>query len=167
MVSEESCKVKSKFKGRIPWREKLEKPQQPKIVKIPPSMARFGKGTMLIPTPKLVDGLLREVPKGKLVTVGEIRKRLANDFAADVTCPLTTGIFVRIVAEAAEEDRANGRQRITPYWRVVKDDGGLNPKFPGGEQLQARYLRGEGLSVAHKGKRTVVKDFEKRLVILH
>ena len=159
--------MKSKFKGRIPWREKLEKPQQPKIVKVPPSMARFGKGTMLIPTPKLVDGLLREVPKGKLVTVGEIRKRLANDFAADVTCPLTTGIFVRIVAEAAEEDRANGRQRITPYWRVVKDDGGLNPKFPGGEQLQARYLRGEGLSVAHKGKRTVVKDFEKRLVVLH
>jgi hypothetical protein len=159
--------VKSKFKGRIPWREKLEKPQRPKIVKIPPSMARFGKGTMLIPTPKLVDGLLRQVPKGKLVTVGEIRKRLANDFAADVTCPLTTGIFVRIVAEAAEEDRANGRQRITPYWRVVKDNGGLNPKFPGGEQLQARYLRGEGLSVAHKGKRTVVKDFEKRLVVLH
>ena len=50
--------MKNKFKGRISWREKLEKPQQPKIVKIPASMARFGKGTMLIPTPKLVDGLL-------------------------------------------------------------------------------------------------------------
>ena len=101
-------------------------------------MARFGTGIMLIPTPKLVEELLRRIPKGKLVTVGEIRRRLAADFAADVTCPLTTGIFVRIVAEAAEEDRANGRQRIAPYWRVVKDDGGLNPKFPGGEQLQAR-----------------------------
>jgi alkylated DNA nucleotide flippase Atl1 len=129
-------------------------------------MARFGTGTMLIPTPKLVDELLRRIPKGKLVTVGEIRKKLAADFAADVTCPLTTGIFVRIVAEAAEEDRANGRQRITPYWRVVKDDGGLNPKFPGGGQLQARHLRSEGFSVAHKGKRTVVKDFEKRLAVL-
>ena len=159
--------MKSKFNSRIPWREKLEKPQQPRLVKIPPSMARFGKGTMLIPTPKLVDDLLRQVPKGKLVTVSEIRKRLAGDFAADVTCPLTTGIFVRIVAEAAEEDRAGGRQRITPYWRVIKDDGSLNPKFPGGEQLQARYLRGEGFSVAHKGKRTVVKDFEKRLAVLH
>lgn len=158
--------MEGKFKGRISWREKLEKPQQPKVVKIPPSMARFGKGTMLIPTPKLVDSLLRQVPKGKLVTVGEIRKRLANDFAADVTCPLTTGIFVRIVAEAAEEDRAVGRQRITPYWRVIKDDGSLNPKFPGGEQRQARYLRREGASVARKGKRTVVKDFEKRLAVL-
>jgi len=159
--------MKSKLKSRIPWREKLEKPQQPKLVKVPPKMARFGRGTMLIPTPKLVDDLLRRVPKGRLVTVGEIRKRLAADFAADVTCPLTTGIFVRIVAEAAEEDRANGHKRIAPYWRVVKDDGGLNPKFPGGEQLQARHLRREGFSVAHKGKRTVVKDFEKRLAILH
>jgi len=158
--------MKSKLKSRIPWREKVEKPQEPKLVKVPPKMARFGRGTMLIPTPKLVDELLRRIPKGKLVTVGELRKRLAADFAADVTCPLTTGIFVRIVAEAAEEDRANGRQRIAPYWRVVKDDGGLNPKFPGGEQLQARHLRHEGFSVAQKGKRTVVKDFEKRLAIL-
>lgn len=158
--------MESKFKGRIPWREKLEKPQEPKVVKIPPSMSRFGKGTMLIPTPRLVDSLLRQVPKGKLVTVGEIRKRMANDFAADVTCPLTTGICVRIVAEAAEEDRAVGRQRITPYWRVIKDDGSLNPKFPGGDQVQARYLRREGASVARKGKRTVVKDFEKRLAVL-
>jgi alkylated DNA nucleotide flippase Atl1 len=158
--------MKSKLKSRIPWREKLEKPQQPKLVKVPPKMARFGTGTMLIPTPRLVDDLLRRIPKGKLVTIGEIRKRLAADFAADVTCPLTTGIFVRIVAEAAEEDRANGRQRIAPYWRVVKDDGGLNPKFPGGEQLQARLLRREGFSVAHKGKRTVVKNFEKRLAVL-
>ena len=156
----------NRFKSRIPWRDKLEKPQEPKLVKIPPTMARFGRGTMLIPTPKLVDQLLRRIPKGKLVTVGEIRKRLAIDFAADVTCPLTTGIFVRIVAEAAEEDRANGRQRVAPYWRVIKDDGSLNPKFPGGEQLQAQHLRREGFAIAHKGKRTVVKDFEKRLAVL-
>src|SRR5260370_21995873 len=166
LLRRRSCKVESKFKGRIPWREKLEKPQQPKVVKIPPSMARFGEGTMLIPTPKLVDILLRQIPKGKLVTVGEIRKRLANDFSADVTCPLTTGIFVRIVAEAAEEDRAGGRQRITPYLRVIKDDGGLNPKFPGGERVQARDPRLEGASVARKGKRTVVKGFEKRPAVL-
>lgn len=156
----------SKLKSQIPWREKLEKPQEPKVVKIPPRMARFGKGTMLIPTPKLVDQLLRRIPKGKLVTIGEIRKRLAMDFAADVTCPLTTGIFVRIVAEAAEEDRANGRQRVAPYWRVVKDDGSLNPKFPGGVQVQAQHLRREGVSVAQAGKRTVVRDFEKRLAVL-
>lgn len=158
--------MKSQFSSRVPWREKLEKPQQPRLVKVPPKMSQFGSGTMLIPTPKLVDKLIRRIPKGKLVTVGALRRKLAADFAADVTCPLTTGIFIRIAAEAAEEDRARGRRRITPYWRVVKDDGGLNPKFPGGEQLQARCLRGDGLSIVRKGKKVVVRDFEKSLARL-
>jgi alkylated DNA nucleotide flippase Atl1 len=154
------------MKSKLSWREKLTKPQQPKLVKVPPQMTRFGTGTMLIPTPMLVDELVRRIPKGKLVTVGEIRRKLAADFGADVTCPLTTGIFVRIAAETAEEDRANGHRRITPYWRVVKDDGSLNPKFPGGEKLQTRCLREEGLSVVRRGNRAAVKDFEQRLTSL-
>src|SRR5262245_32830409 len=155
------------FKSKTRWREKLEKPQQPKIVKVPPKMmARFGKGTMLIPTPMLVDRLVRKVTQGKLVTVGQIRTRLASDCRADVTCPLTTGIFVRIAAEAAEEDRANGRKRITPYWRVVKDDGSLNPKFPGGVEQQARYLRSEGFVITRQGERAFVREFEARLAVL-
>lgn len=156
--------MKSKFTSRTRWREKLEKPQEPKVVAIPPKMSRFGKGTMLIPTPKLVDTLVRKVPKGKLITVGELRRKLAADFAADVTCPLTTGIFVRIAAEAAEEDRASGRQRITPYWRIVKDDGSLNPKFPGGVEQQGRYLRAEGFNTVRSGKKPpVVREYEQKL----
>lgn len=154
------------MKSKLSWREKLEKEQQPKIVDVPPKMSRFGKGKMLIPTPLLVDELVRRIPKGKLVTVSELRRKLAADFGADVTCPLTTGIFVRIAAEAAEEDRANRRRRVTPYWRVVKDDGSLNPKFPGGEKQQSQCLQADGLSVVQKGKRVVVRDFEQRLASL-
>ena len=119
---------------------------------------------MLIPTPKLVDELVRKIPKGKLATVGELRRRLAKEFRADVTCPLTTGIFLRIAAEAAEEDRANGRKRVTPYWRVVKDDGTLNPKFPGGVLEQARSLKAEGFECVMSGKTTRLRDFEPRLI---
>jgi len=156
--------MSKKFKSKTSWREKLERPQEPKLVKIPPTMARFGNGTMLIPTPSLVDSLIRKVPKGRLVTVSELRRKLAQDFAADVACPLTTGIFVRIVAEAAEEDRSLGRKRITGYWRVVKDDGRLNPKFPGGIEEQTRHLRNEGFATARAGKKApAVKDFEKSL----
>jgi hypothetical protein len=158
--------VKSKFTSRTAWREKLDKAQEPKLVKIPPTMSRFGKGTMLIPTPKLVDQIVRAIGKGKLATVHEIRRKLARDFSADVTCPLTTGIFLRIAAEAAEEDREHGRKRITPYWRVVKEDGSLNPKFPGGEQQQARQLRSEGFKITRRGKRTFVKDFENYSIAL-
>src|SRR6202171_4952206 len=129
----------------------MGRPQEPKLVQVPPKMARFGKGMMLIPTPKLVDKIVRQVARGRLVTVGEIRRKLAADFSADVTCPLTTGIFIRIVAEASEEDRASGRKRVAPYWRVIKDDGSLNPKFPGGVQQQARYLRSEGNAIGRRG----------------
>ena len=137
------------------------------MVQIPERMSPFGKGTMLIPTPMLVDELIRKVPKGKLITVGELRRKLASNFATDVACPLTTGIFVRIAAEAAEEDRANGKQRVTPYWRVIKDDGSLNPKFPGGVALQTRQLRLEGLNVKPNGKKPpVVREFEQSLYTL-
>src|SRR5215510_2658389 len=152
--------MKKKFSSRTSWRAKLEKPQEPRLVAVPPKMSRFGSGMMLIPTPKLVDELIRKIPKGKLATVSELRRKLAADFKADVTCPLTTGIFVRIAAEAAEEDRAQGRKRITPYWRVVKDDGTFNPKLPGGVTQHTRTLRAEGFEVSTSVKSPRLRNFE-------
>src|SRR5205807_4951834 len=141
--------------SRIPWREKMDRPQEPKLVAVPPKMSRFGKGMMLIPTQKLVDAVIRKVPRGKLITVGAIRKKLAAEHGADITCPLTTGIFIRIAAEAAEEARAEGSKRITPYWRVVRDNGELNSKFPGGADRQRRYLLSEGFAFVPDSKKPI------------
>jgi hypothetical protein len=133
------------MKTRKSWREKMDNPNLPKLVAIPPRMQkRFGTGTMLVPSPREVEALIRNVRKGSVTTVSRIRESLAGKHFADVTCPLTTGIFVRIAAEAAEEDAGAGKSKITPYWRVLKDDGSLNPKFPGGVQRQAENLREEG-----------------------
>jgi hypothetical protein len=158
-----------RFTSRKTWREKLEKQDHSKIIEIPERMAkRFGTGTMLIPKPLDVDALIRQTKKGKLITVTEIRAKLASDNGADVACPITTGIFVRIAAEAAAEDERNGRKQVTPYWRVIKADGGLNEKFPGGVKQQSRRLKEEGHSIAPgKGKRPpTVKNFEKSLMRL-
>ena len=87
---------------------------------------------------------MRGVPEGEVTTAGRIREFLAQKHMAAVTCPLTTGIFIRIAAEAAEEDRALGRTPITPYWRVVKEDGSLYDKFPGGVAKQRERLKAEG-----------------------
>jgi len=120
---------------------------------------------MLIPRPLDVDGLIRRIPRGKLATMEQIRERLAADFHADFTCPLTAGIFIRIAAEAAEEDLSRGETQITPYWRVIKADGRLNQKLPGGTEAQAARLREEGHSIQPgKGKKAPrVEDFEKSL----
>ena len=158
-------KTKSASKAKSTWREKFKRPQEPQVKPAPEKWSeKFGK-KMLIPTPALVDETVRKVGKGKLVTLGQIRTRLAKKFNADFTCPLTTGIFLRIVAEVAEEDKAGGKKRVAPYWRVLKDDGTLNPKFPGGDSAQANYLRQEGFSIVKKGKTKLkVKDFESYLV---
>ena len=132
------------MKTRTSFREKLHKPQAPKIVPVPLKMQKTcGTGTMLIPRPLDVDALIREVPRGRVITMGELRNRLARDAGADTACPLCVGIFVSIAAEAAEEDRAAGRKRITPYWRVVRNDGSMNPKFSGGAEAQRGRLQNE------------------------
>jgi len=161
--------MSERFKSRKSWREKLENPPAglPKVVDGPAKWEkRFGGRRVLVPTPLLVDGLIRQVPKRKLITVGQIRRRLAKQFNADSTCPLTTGIFVRITAETAEEDLRAGRKQITPYWRVVKDDGSLNPKLPGGVEAQAVHLEAEGHKIVPaKGKKPPkLYDFEKSLI---
>ncbi len=126
----------------------MDNPALPKVVRLAPKMRkRFGGETMLVPSPRDVDAVIRGVRKGRVVSVGEIRRYLAEKYSADVACPLTTGIFVRIAAEAADEAEREGARRITPYWRVVKDDGSLNPKFPGGVEAQAERLRDEGHTI--------------------
>jgi len=148
-------------KKRKTAREKLETVQEPKVEDTP-------KGRMLIPKPLDVDALMRKIPEGKLATADQIRAQLAKDCDADYTCPLTTGIFLRIAAEAAEEDLVEGRESVTPYWRVIKANGSLNEKFPGGVEAQAARLREEGHiiqpGVGKKPPR--VQDFERYLVKL-
>jgi hypothetical protein len=157
--------------SRTPWRVKLERPNTklPKFVRVPRMwQKRFGNGRMVIAHPLDVDALIRRVQRGKLVTQTQLRECLARKYRVDQACPLTTGIFVRIAAEAAEEARRAGKSRITPYWRVVRDDGSLNEKFPGGSPAQARRLRAEGLPIAAgKGKKPPrVKEFENFLARL-
>jgi alkylated DNA nucleotide flippase Atl1 len=141
------------MKTRKSWREKLEGAHEAKVVAIPPKMQKqLGKGTMLIPKPLDVDALIRKVPRGKLVTLTALREKLARAAGADVTCAMVAGMFVRIVAEAAEEEMRAGKSRVTPWWRVVRDDGRLFEKLPG----QAEHLEGEGHEIQKSGKLRVI-----------
>lgn len=156
-------------KARKSWHEKLEKPVKglPKVVEVPSNWEkRMGGRKVLVPTPLMADEVIRTVPKGKLITTNQIRQILAKPYKADSACPLTLGIFLRIISEAAEEDRLNGKKQVTPYWRVVKDDGSLNPKYPGGVEAHAAHLKEEGHKItAGKGKKPPkITEFEKALI---
>ncbi|MBI3923882.1 MAG: MGMT family protein [Armatimonadetes bacterium] len=156
------------MRTRTSWREKLHKdhPAHGKVVDVPPKMQKqWGTGTMVIPKPLALDALIRTIKKGKLVTVSQLMQRVAKDSGADYACPMTTGVFLSIVAHAAEEDLYEGKKRVTPYWRVLKSEGSLNPKFPGGVAHQAERLVEEGHAIdpAHGKKPPKVRDYEKRL----
>jgi alkylated DNA nucleotide flippase Atl1 len=153
-------------KAHKSWQEKLEDSKGlPRVVKLTPKMSKkWGTGTIVIPAPKEVDGIMKGVPKGRLITINQIRERLARKHGATIGCPITTGIFASIAARAAEEAAALGKKRITPYWRTLKAGGEINDKYPGGTDAQKELLKKEGQTILHKGKRCFVAEFEKYLV---
>mgnify|MGYP002008810771 FL=1 len=83
----------------------------------------------------------------------------------DFTCPITTGIFPWIAAHAADELAQQGRKRITPYWRTLKSDGQINPKYPGGIEAIREKLEAEGHTVIQKGKRFLVENLKKTTIV--
>lgn len=147
------------------WRSKLEDAKDlPKVVKIPPRMrARWGSGTLVIPAPLEVDGIMKCIRRGKLITINEIRAKLARKHGATIGCPITTGIFAWIAANAAKEAQDLGKKRVTPYWRTLKSGGEINSKYPGGIEVQTRLLVQEGHSVTRRGGRAFVNDYIDRL----
>ena len=155
-------------KKKKSWVEKLHDSKDfPRVEEITEKMSkRWGTGTVVIPRPLEVDALMRKVPKGKLTTINHIREVLAKKHNATISCPFTTGIFARIAAGAAEEQKQQGVKDITPYWRTLRAGGVINPKYPGGVDGQKKNLENEGHKVVQKGKKSIVADYEKSLIKL-
>jgi hypothetical protein len=68
------------------WREKLaDSRDMPKVVEITPDMSqRWGTGAVCIPAPIEVDEIMRMVPKGKLITINQIRQVVAKRHGATI-----------------------------------------------------------------------------------
>ena len=129
------------------------------------SIKKYGGSKMFFAPPMDYDAIMKRVPIGKVITVGEIRNYFAKANGADFTDPITAGIFVSIVAWASYQ-RSDDE---TPYWRTLKANGELNPKYPGGVEAQKKMLEKEGHIVIQKGRTNIkfyVKDYEQSLFSL-
>ncbi len=153
-------------KPKKSWREKLADDKGlPRIGAVTGKMTQhWGTGKMVIPTPREVAALMKQVPKGRVVTINELRAFLAARQRANFACPITTGILSWIAAHAAAEAEADGKKRVTPYWRTLKTGGEINPRYPGGPEELSRRLRAEGHTVVQKGKRFLVPEYQRVLV---
>lgn len=126
------------------------------------TIKKYGGEKMFFAPPVTYDEIMKKVPRGKVITVGAIREYLAEENGADFTDPITAGIFVSIAAWASHQ-RTEDK---TPYWRILKANGELNAKYPGGIAAQKEKLEAEGHTVVERGRKNIryyVKDYEKVL----
>ncbi|MBN2187333.1 MAG: MGMT family protein [Dehalococcoidia bacterium] len=158
---------------RKTWQEKLEdKASLPKTLKLEKGFpcynavhkmgAEIGDDIVLVNPSEVVE-IMKQVPKGKLITIVEICKGLAKQHGVKACCSLTTGIFIMTAANAMEEANSEGKLLDIPYWRTLKAEGFLNPKYPGGQEAHKRLLEQEGHKVLQRGKRFRVQDFQTHL----
>jgi len=155
------------------WQDKLkDKPSFPKVLRLEKRFpcynavhkmgAEVGDEIVLVNSSEVV-AIMKQVPKGRLITIVEICKKIARQHNVKGCCSLTTGIFIMTAANAVEEASKEGKSLDIPYWRTLKADGFLNAKYPGGQEEHKRLLEEEHFKVIARGKKYQVVDYQKYL----
>ena len=142
-------------------RDKKDMPKL-QIITDAKSIEKYGGNRMYFAPPMDYDRVMKQIPRGKVITVGKIREYFAKKNNADFTEPITAGVFGSIAAWASFQRSEDE----TPYWRTLKAKGELNEKYPGGIAAQREKLEAEGHTIIQKGRTNIkyyVKDYEKSL----
>ena len=95
---------------------------------------------MLISSPEKILEFIFAIPKGSFFSIKELRRRLAVKAGADNTCPVTTGIFLRMAIEQNRDD-VN-----FPYWRVIDEKQPVVKKLSLDENQINKRRVDEGIS---------------------
>lgn len=122
------------------WGDKYRAAKPARVTVLDKPSAGLREGSRLfIASPKVIDAYLRAIPPGKTKDVAAMRAALAKKNKAEATCPTSTAIFVRIVAECALERIAAGEAvaAVPPFWRLVEPDGPLAKKLSCGPEFIA------------------------------
>jgi alkylated DNA nucleotide flippase Atl1 len=114
------------------------------VVLTEPKGNAYPAGRMLVASPDAIGAIVQRIPRGLVLRLGDLRAALATAHGAQYTCPMTTGVFLRMLAEDAEHAGAGDAM---PWWRVVRDNGTLLDTFPGGASGQQRRLECEGVAL--------------------
>ena len=124
-------------KPKPTWTQKLQCSKPAAIKTLDKAFADMPEGSrMMIASPEIIDRYVRNLSPGQFITPKELRADLADSHKAEHTCPVTTGIFLRVVAEAAWEQHLAGvpKEDITPFWRVIDQGSPLAGKLACGRE---------------------------------
>ncbi len=134
---------------RKTWQEKQHNNHPEKVEVVNEKFADIPAGaSMYIATPLIVDAYIRNIPEGVHTSLQQMRKDLAAEHGAEYTCPITSGIFLRIVSEAAYEEFMGGKplKKITPFWRMIDSKAPVAKKLSFGSDFVKELRQKEGLT---------------------
>ena len=126
------------------WKQKYDSKPNPEIKIIEKDFWGQRAGDrMLIPTPKLIEDYLRETDSGAVIDIVQLRKDLAGKQGADFSCPMTTSIFLRIMAETQLELYGTNTAEMAPFWRVIDLKSPLAKKLSCGVEFLSDCIKEE------------------------
>jgi hypothetical protein len=131
-----------------PWRCKLQAKKAAKVVVLEKPFAGIPAGSkLLIATPQIFARYLGKIPYGEACSIVRVRNELARQHRAHATCPVTTAIFLRIVAESALEMLADGAaaHTVPAFWRVIAPDSTIARKLSCDANWLAHMRTSEGI----------------------
>ena len=130
------------------WRQKVAAPREPKRVTLEADFAGLPAGTrMFVATPRIVEEHLRRIPPGESRSIQMFRDSLARAYGCEAACPVSTAVFVRMVAEAAWEDIVAGcpPEEVTPFWRVIAPGSAIGKRLAADAAWIAARRAAEGI----------------------
>lgn len=132
-----------KKKKPTDWRKRFGAAKAPHVVMLHTDFAGVKAGnTMLISSPGEIANYVARIPKGETRTMDRLRNELARKAGANAMCPVTTAIYLRIVAEVALADLAEGKrlEEVVPFWRVVQPGSKVAQKLSCGPDHVAHLI---------------------------
>ena len=114
------------------WRRRFRDAKPATRVVLETDFAGIRAGsTLFIATPGLIANYIARIPAGECREIRRLRNELARRHEADATCPVTTAIYLRVVAEAAWDDLQDGAaiDGVVPFWRAIDPESPIARKL--------------------------------------
>ena len=133
---------KPKTKKPTDWRKRFDQAKPPKTLVLHTDFAGIKTGTtMYIGSPGTIANYISRIPMGEVRRIERMRNELARKNEAQATCPVTTAIYLKVVAEVALSDLAEGKSsaQVVPFWRVIEPNSKIAKKLSCDSQVIEHY----------------------------
>jgi hypothetical protein len=124
-------------KTKTNWYKRFNNAKAPHVVTLHTDFAGIKSGSaLLISSPAQIATYISAIPHGEMRTIARLRSDLAKKSKADAMCPVTTAIYLRVVAEVALSDMQAGKtaDEVPPFWRIIEPNSKIAGKLSCGPE---------------------------------